>query len=134
MNKKGKFLAVVSIRSYETTENGQKITKWAVKYLIEFEYPRKDGSMGKQQLVAEVHYTEQPNLQVGPVDDPNVYEMQFHFKVRKAVGRNGAAGLSQEDKCGSIISYCSLPGYLPYPEQYSAGYCNPNRPKYRHPR
>ena len=90
MNKKGKFLAVVSIRSYETTENGQKITKWAVKYLIEFEYPRKDGSMGKQQLVAEVHYTEQPNLQVGPVDDPNVYEMQFHFKVRKAVGRNGA--------------------------------------------
>lgn len=89
MNKKGKFLAVVSIRSYETTENGQKITKWAVKYLIEFDYPRKDGSMGKQQLVAEVHYTERPNLQVGPVDDPNVYEMQFHFKVRKAVGRNG---------------------------------------------
>ena len=96
MNKKGKFLAVVSIRSYETTENGQKITKWAVKYLIEFEYPRKDGSMGKQQLVAEVHYTEQPNLQVGPVDDPNVYEMQFHFKVHRWKNKEGVPFISQD--------------------------------------
>ena len=90
MNKNGKFIAVVSIRSFETTDNnGQKITKWAVKYLIEFEYPRKDGTSGKQQIMAEAHYTENPNLQVGPVSDPNVYEMQFFFKVRKGKGKNG---------------------------------------------
>ena len=90
MNKKGKFIAVVSIRSYETTDNnGQQITKWAVKYIIEFEYPRKDGSPGTQQILAEVHYTEKPKVELGPVDDPNVYEMQFHFKVRKAKGKNG---------------------------------------------
>ena len=90
MNQNGKFVAVASVRSYEAKDNnGQPTTKWAVKYIIEFDYPRKDGSTGKQQILAEVHYTECPNVQVGPVDDPTVYEMTFHFKVRKAKGKNG---------------------------------------------
>ena len=52
MNKKGKFISVESIRSFETLDNGQKVTKWAVKYLCEFNYPHKDGSIGKQQILA----------------------------------------------------------------------------------
>lgn len=90
MNTKGKFIAVEGIRSYETTDNnGQKITKWAVKYLISIDYTRKDGSIGKQQILAEAYYTEQPTLQVGKVDDPNEYEMQFFFKVRRGKSRTG---------------------------------------------
>ncbi|MBP5499125.1 MAG: hypothetical protein J6Y05_00325 [Bacteroidales bacterium] len=97
MNVKGKFVSVEGIRSYETTDsNGQKITKWVVKYLIEFDYPRKDGTMGKQQILAEVHYTEQPNYVVGPLNDPNVYDMQFHFKVRRGKNRNGEDYIVQD--------------------------------------
>jgi len=89
MNKKARFISVENIRSFEAVEDGQKVTRWAVKYLIEFEYPRRDGSISKQQILADVYYPQQPNLQVGPLEDPNVYEMQFFFKVRKGTGRNG---------------------------------------------
>jgi len=89
MNKKARFISVENIRSFETVEEGQKVTKWAVKYLIEFEYPRRDGSTGRQQILADAYYPQQPTLKVGPLDDPNIYEMQFFFKVRKSKGRNG---------------------------------------------
>ncbi len=89
MNKKARFVSVVSIRSFETMEDGQKVTKWAVKYLIEFEYPRRDGSVGKQQILADAYYLQKPELVVGPLDDPTVYEMQFFFKVHQGTGRNG---------------------------------------------
>ena len=35
MNKKGKFIEVVGIRTYEVTEDGRTVTKWVVKYLLE---------------------------------------------------------------------------------------------------
>ena len=89
MNKKGKFISVESIRSFETLDNGQKVTKWAVKYLCEFSYPHKDGSIGTQQILAEAYYDNEPNLHVGPVEDPNEYEMQFFFKVRRGTGKDG---------------------------------------------
>lgn len=96
MNKNGKFISVENIRSFESMENGQKVTKWAVRYLCEFNYPHKDGTMGKQQILAEAYYPEQPNLQVGPVDDPNEYEMQFFFKVRKGTSKKGEAYAIQD--------------------------------------
>ncbi len=96
MNKKARFISVENIRSFETVEDGQKVTKWAVKYTIEFEYPRRDGSMGRQQILADAYYPQRPDLQVGPVDDPNIYEMQFFFKVRKGTGRNGEAYAFQD--------------------------------------
>ena len=89
MNKKGKFIEVVGIRTYEVTEDGRTVTKWVVKYLLEFEYPRKDGTTGKQQILAEVYYDETPNMQVGPIEDPNEYEMQFFFKVRQGTSKKG---------------------------------------------
>ncbi len=89
MNKKGKFIAVVNIRSFESMDNGQKVTRWAVKYLCEFSYPHKDGSTGKQQILAEVYYDENPNMQVGPIEDSTEYEMQFFFKVRRGTSKNG---------------------------------------------
>ena len=89
MNKKGKFIAVVNIRSFESMDNGQKVTRWAVKYLCEFNYPHKDGSTGKQQILAEVYYDENPNMQVGPIEDPTEYEMQFFFKVRQGTSKKG---------------------------------------------
>ena len=89
MNKKGKFIAVVNIRSFESMDNGQKVTRWAVKYLCEYNYPHKDGTIGKQQILAEVYYDENPNMQVGPIEDPNEYEMQFFFKVRQGTSKNG---------------------------------------------
>ena len=96
MNKKGKFIAVVNIRSFESMDNGQKVTRWAVKYLCEYNYPHKDGTIGKQQILAEVYYDENPNMQVGPIEDPNEYEMQFFFKVRQ--GLQGASGDQQEGR------------------------------------
>lgn len=96
MNKKAKFISVENIRSYQVTEDGRTVTKWVVKYLIEFDYPRKDGSIGKQQILAEVTYDEQPKLQVGPVDDPNEYEMQFFFKVRRGKNKNGEPYVIQD--------------------------------------
>ncbi len=89
MNKKAKFVSVENIRSFEAMEDGQKVTKWAVKYLIEFDYQRRDGSIGKQQILADAYYPQQPTLQVGLLNDPNEYEMQLFFKVRKTTGRNG---------------------------------------------
>ena len=96
MNKKGKFIEVVSIRTYEVTEDGRKVTKWVVKYILEFEYPRKDGTTGKQQILAEVTYDKDPNLQVGPVDDPTIYEMQLYFKVRRGTSKKGEPCIVQD--------------------------------------
>ena len=96
MNKKGKFIEVVSIRTYEVTEDDRKITKWVVKYILEFEYPRKDGTIGKQQILAEVTYDKDPNLQVGPVDDPTIYEMQLYFKVRRGTSKKGEPFIVQD--------------------------------------
>ncbi len=103
MNKKARFVSVENIRSYDTLDNGQKVTRWSVKYLIEFEYPRHDGSIAKQQLLAETYYTDKPNLQVGPINDPNVYDMQFHFKVRKGVSSNGEPYAFQD----IFLSHCA---------------------------
>ena len=97
MTVKGKFATVEAIRSYETTDNnGQKITRWVVKYLIEFDYPKRDGTTGKQQILAEVTYDKQPDVQVGPVDDPNIYEMQFFFKVRRGTSKDGRPFVVQD--------------------------------------
>ena len=108
MNKKGKFIEVVGIRTYEVTEDGRTVTKWVVKYLLEFEYPRKDGTTGKQQILAkdgttgkqqilaEVTYDKNPEVQVGPVDDPNIYEMQLYFKVRRGTSKKGEPFIIQD--------------------------------------
>ena len=96
MNKKGKFIEVVGIRTYEVTEDGRTVTKWVVKYLLEFEYPRKDGTTGKQQILAEVTYDKNPDVQVGPVDDPNIYEMQLYFKVHRWKNKDGVPFISQD--------------------------------------
>ena len=97
MNVKGKFLSVEGIRTYDATDNnGQTIKKWVIKYLIEFDYPRKDGTIGKQQILAEVTYNENPNVQLGAIDDPNVYEMQFFFKVRRWKSKDGVPYISQD--------------------------------------
>ena len=96
MNKKGKFIEVVSIRTYEVTEDGRKVTKWVVKYLLEFEYSRKDGTIGKQQILAEVTYDKKPDVQVGPVDDPNIYEMQLYFRVHRGTSKKGEPFIVQD--------------------------------------
>ena len=117
MNKKGKFIEVVGIRTYEVTEDGRTVTKWVVKYLLEtyevtedgrtvtkwvvkylleFEYPRKDGTTGKQQILAEVTYDKNPEVQVGPVYDPNIYEMQLYFKVRRGTSKKGEPFIIQD--------------------------------------
>ena len=96
MNKKGKFIEVVGIRTYEVTEDGRTVTKWVVKYLLEFEYPLKDGTTGKQQILAEVTYDKNPEVQVGPVDDPNIYEMQLYFKVHRGTSKKGEPFIAQD--------------------------------------
>jgi hypothetical protein len=97
MTVKGKFVSVEGIRNYDSTDsNGQPVTKWVVKYLTEFDYPKKDGTIGKQQILAEVTYNEKPNLQLGAIDDPNVYEMQFYFKVRRWKSKDGISYISQD--------------------------------------
>ena len=78
---KGKFKEVLGIRPFQTRE-GQN--RYAVEYLIEETYTRRDGSTGAQQYIAETYYDQQPNLGVGAVSDPNVYEFELFFKVRTA--------------------------------------------------
>ena len=97
MTVKGKFVSVEGIRNYDSTDsNGQPVTKWVVKYLTEFDYPKKDGTIGKQQILAEVTYNENPEVQVGPVDDPNIYEMQLYFKVRRGTSKKGDPFIIQD--------------------------------------
>lgn len=97
MTVKGKFVSVEGIRNYVSTDNnGQQVTKWVVKYLTEFDYPKKDGTIGKQQILAEVTYNENPNMQLGPIEDENVYEMQFYFKVRRWKSKEGVSYITQD--------------------------------------
>lgn len=97
MTVKGKFVSVEGIRNYDSTDsNGQPVTKWVVKYLTEFDYPKKDGTIGKQQILAEVTYDKKPDVQLGPVDDPTIYEMQFHFKVHRWKNKEGVPFISQD--------------------------------------
>ena len=97
MTVKGKFVSVEGIRNYDSTDsNGQPVTKWVVKYLTEFDYPKKDGTIGKQQILAEVTYDKKPEVQVGPVDDPNIYEMQLYFKVRRGTSKKGDPFIVQD--------------------------------------
>ena len=97
MTVKGKFVSVEGIRNYDSTDsNGQAVTKWVVKYLTEFDYPKKDGTIGKQQILAEVTYDKKPEVQVGPVDDPNIYEMQLYFKVRRGTSKKGDPFIVQD--------------------------------------
>ena len=79
---KGKFIEVLGIRPFQTRNEQQ--TRYAVEYLLEETYTRRDGSTGTQQYIAETFYDQMPGVQVGVVNDPNVYEFELFFKVRSS--------------------------------------------------
>lgn len=75
---KAVFKRVVEVRPFTTRDGKNKFT---VVYLIESNYSRRDGSVGSQELLVEVVYDTQPQIQVGEVADMDVYEFELFFKV-----------------------------------------------------
>lgn len=80
---KGRFIEVLDVRPIIARNAAVSAPeRYAVEYLIEEPYTRRDGSVGSQQFIAEAFYDQQPALVKGPVTDQTMYEFELFFKVR----------------------------------------------------
>lgn len=78
---KATFKKVVEIRPFKTRDGQDRFT---VVYLIASNFNKRDGSTGVNVLLVEVVYDQQPQLQVGDINDPDIYEFEIYFRVNQS--------------------------------------------------